>query len=87
MNCFDCGQQGRERLAVAMCHHCSAGLCRTHSICVEDPITANEPLFKTVVLPLRARLFFCGFCRAAFEQRGLTNQPQTRPPAAGRACA
>jgi hypothetical protein len=68
MKCYECLTEGRERDAVALCHHCSAALCETHLSCLDDPVTATEPLVKVVSLPLRARLFLCATCRAALEQ-------------------
>ncbi|HXP20847.1 MAG TPA: DUF2180 family protein [Streptosporangiaceae bacterium] len=30
MNCLSCARTGAERTAVALCPHCSAGLCLDH---------------------------------------------------------
>jgi hypothetical protein len=68
MQCYECGHEGRQTAAVVLCHHCSAGLCDTHSVSVDDPVLATEPLFKTAGLPLHARLFFCRVCLEAVRQ-------------------
>lgn len=68
MQCFECFEGGVERDAIALCHHCSAALCAHHAFVVPDPVTAMEPLFKTVVLPKRARVMLCGTCKQALAQ-------------------
>jgi hypothetical protein len=30
MNCFECAVQGETVTAVAICHHCGAGMCLEH---------------------------------------------------------
>ncbi len=70
MKCYECCREGRERDAVALCHRCLAALCESHVFCIEDPVTANEPVSKLVELPLPARLFLCATCRAALRQVG-----------------
>lgn len=69
MRCYECSQEGLSRDAVAMCHHCSAGLCQAHVVIVDDPVRASEPICKLVILPQRARLFFCRRCSRALRQR------------------
>jgi hypothetical protein len=71
MQCYECFGAGVERDAVALCHHCSAALCAHHAVVIADPVTAVEPLFKTIVLPKRARLMLCTTCNQALFQRGL----------------
>lgn len=68
MRCYECSEDGVEREAVALCNHCSAGLCPSHALVIPDPVWRSEPLVKVVALPLRARLFFCGTCREAVQQ-------------------
>ena len=68
MNCFECSNGGATREAVALCHHCSAGLCSAHVIVVDDPVKAVHAVVKTIVLPLHARLMLCHTCKAALEQ-------------------
>lgn len=69
MRRYECLQEGLDRDAVAICHHCSAGLCKAHTVIVDEPIWAPEPICKLVVLPLSARLFFCHTCNQALGQR------------------
>lgn len=68
MICYECQQSSNRRDAVALCHHCYAGLCQQHAFVLEDPVTAQYPVCQTVVLPLRARLFLCSTCRTALQQ-------------------
>ncbi len=68
MTCYECQQASKKRDAVALCHHCSAGLCVDHALILGDPITAQYPVCKTVILPLRARVFLCSTCREALRQ-------------------
>ena len=68
MICYECQQEGKTRNAVALCHHCSAALCPEHTLILSDPVTAQYPLCKTVVLPLRARVFLCSTCKEALQQ-------------------
>lgn len=68
MICFECQQGGKKRDAVALCHHCSAALCPEHALILSDPVTAQQLVCKTVVLPLRARVFLCSTCREALRQ-------------------
>lgn len=68
MLCYECSRIGRSQDAVGLCHHCSAALCREHVRIIADPVTTTYPISKTVILPLRARLFLCETCLAALEQ-------------------
>lgn len=68
MRCYECSQEGPYHEAVALCHHCLAGLCRMHALTVDDPVRASEPICKIVVLKKRARLFFCRTCSQALGQ-------------------
>jgi hypothetical protein len=68
MMCYECSSRSLQRPAVALCHHCSAGLCVDHCIAVNDPVTARYPVCATVVLPRKARLFLCQTCKEALEQ-------------------
>jgi hypothetical protein len=70
MICYECQQTAKKRDAVALCHHCSAGLCADHALILSDPVTAQYPICKTIVLPLRARVFLCRTCREALRQIG-----------------
>lgn len=77
MQCFECFEGGAERDAIGLCHHCSAALCGHHAIMVPDPLTATEPLFKTVALPKRARVLLCSTCKQALAQKGLATGGRT----------
>ena len=68
MICYECQQAGKRRDASALCHHCSAALCQEHALVLADPVTAQCPVCKTVILPLRARVFLCSTCRGALQQ-------------------
>jgi len=68
MICYECQQSGQRRDAVALCNHCSAALCQEHVLVLADPVTAQYPVCKTVILPLRARVFLCSTCRDALQQ-------------------
>jgi hypothetical protein len=74
MICYECEQIGTRRDATAMCHHCSAALCSEHATVLTDPVTAKYPIVKTIVLPLRARLFLCNICKNALEQTAEGNR-------------
>ena len=88
--CYERHQGGKRRDAVALCHHCSAALCPEHSLILIDPVTAQYPVCKTVVLPLRARVFLCSACHEALRQniddsREGSEGIAAAPPIAGRA--
>jgi len=68
MICYECQQAGKRRDTVALCNHCSAALCQDHAQVLADPITAQYPVCKKVILPLRARVFLCSTCKDALQQ-------------------
>ena len=68
MICYECQRTHKTRDAVALCQHCSAALCPEHALILSDPVTAQCPVCKTVVLLLRARVFLCSTCREALRQ-------------------
>lgn len=49
-------------------HHCFAALCPEHALILSDPVTAQYPVCKGGVLPLRARVFLCTTWREALRQ-------------------
>lgn len=71
MLCYECSESGRNQEAVGLCHHCSAALCADHACIVADPVMTTYPLFRTVVLPKKARLFLCHTC---FQSLGQTRE-------------
>ncbi len=81
MVCYECQQAGKTRDAVGLCHHCSAALCPEHALVVSDPVTTQYPLCRSVVLPLRARLFLCGTCWEALRQKFDYHRDEARMPA------
>ena len=81
MICYECQHAGKTRDAVALCHHCSAALCQEHVLILSDPVTARYPVCKTVVLPLRARVFLCSTCGEALEQLRETHRERVAAPA------
>lgn len=76
MICYECRQNGKVCDAVAVCHHCSAALCQEHAQALTDPVTAQVPVCKTVVLPLRARVFLCSTCLNALRQTADDYEPE-----------
>lgn len=56
MNCYVCDEQDRTREAVALCHHCSAGLCREHTFARPRHVTTiginSGAAFAAVIGPL-----------------------------------
>ena len=80
MICYECQQASKRRDAVALCHHCSAALCPEHAVVLSDPVTTQYPVCKTLVLPLRARLFLCGTCREALRQKFDNYREETTVP-------
>jgi hypothetical protein len=70
MICYECSLAGRNREAVGLCHHCSSALCADHACVVTDPVMTMRPVFKTVVLPKKARQLLCGTCLDALQQVG-----------------
>ena len=85
MICYECQRAGFRGDAVALCHHCSAGLCREHAFVLDDPVLAQYPICKTVRLPLRARVFLCSTCKEALQQTVESAQevPEAHGVAAG----
>jgi hypothetical protein len=78
MLCYECSKLGKDRAAVGLCHHCSAGLCSDHACIVEDPVTTTVLMLRTVALPRKARVFLCGTCVQALGQiRGETMASET----------
>lgn len=71
MLCYECWQVGKNREAVGLCHHCSAGLCIEHACVVNDPVTTTHAVFQTVVLPRKARELLCATCCGALHQAGV----------------
>lgn len=69
MQCFDCPQDSSQEVT-AICHHCSAALCREHSVSVPEKIYVNEALGRAVALPRCARIILCRTCNVAFQQEG-----------------
>jgi hypothetical protein len=68
MNCYVCDEHDRTREAVAVCHNCSAGLCREHLFERRREVTTTVPLGRTVTLPIAAREILCHICKKALEQ-------------------
>jgi hypothetical protein len=68
MLCYDCSKAGKNREAVGLCHNCSAGLCSDHACVTTLPVTATYPIYKTAVLPQRARRLLCATCLQALRQ-------------------
>ena len=68
MCCYECSQAGNRQEAFGICHHCSVGVCQSHSSVVTDPVTMTMLINRTVVLPKKARLLLCNICLAALEQ-------------------
>ncbi|MFD9128647.1 DUF2180 family protein [Kitasatospora sp. NPDC059571] len=38
MDCYDCHTAGRTATALAVCHHCGAGLCADHARALPDVV-------------------------------------------------
>jgi hypothetical protein len=68
MECYQCLQNGINRDAVGLCHHCSAALCSEHTCEVEDPITIKHATAPSTVLPRKARILLCATCKSALDQ-------------------
>lgn len=80
MICYECQQAGKTRDPVALCHHCFAALCPEHALILSDPVTAQYPVCKTVVLPLPARVFLCSTCRDALRQTAENYRERAESP-------
>lgn len=68
MNCYVCAEAESSREAVALCHHCSAGLCLEHIFSRPRSVIAIAPLNREVALPIKARELLCPVCKQALEQ-------------------
>ena len=68
MKCFDCSIEGRVADTIGVCHHCSTGVCRSHSSLVSDPVTMQALIMRTVILPKKARVLLCRTCLEALGQ-------------------
>ncbi|MCW5962535.1 MAG: DUF2180 family protein [Bryobacterales bacterium] len=68
MNCMDCAEKKETRPAVAICHNCSAGLCREHALVLPHSVEQHSPICKTESADLLARRVFCDTCRRALAQ-------------------
>jgi hypothetical protein len=69
MICYECSKSGHRTEAVGICHHCSIGLCATHTRLLDDPVTTVRPVATSVVLPKHARILLCEVCYAALQQK------------------
>lgn len=69
MNCLECEQDGVHRIAVALCHHCSAALCLEHARVLPKHLNIQVPVYKTVALPIPAQVILCQICHAAITQK------------------
>jgi hypothetical protein len=74
MNCYDCSRESVDKPAVAVCNVCSAGICRTHLVETDRPVTATRLLNREVELPLRARKLLCHKCSQALQQGSKVQQ-------------
>lgn len=72
MNCYVCSHENTDRVAVGLCHQCSAAICSEHAIEVSRELTAGILINFTWTLPVKARQLLCNVCKAALEQ------PRTR---------
>jgi hypothetical protein len=63
MECFDCATAGRTRTAVAVCHHCGAGLCGDHVRVVPDTVHHLSGTGVSTAQP--ARRIACRTCAPA----------------------
>ena len=68
MNCYVCAQGDLERVAVGLCHNCSAGICIEHSLERSREVTFLALFDREVTLPLKARELLCQLCKQALEQ-------------------
>lgn len=65
MNCYDCHHDGRQTIAVAICHDCGAGVCGQHAAqgeCTVTAVTATN--WQAPVDPPQRRIR-CHTCAAA----------------------
>jgi hypothetical protein len=68
MNCYVCSLEKIDRVAVGLCHHCSAGICIEHAIEVSSDVTTTYMLGRVVALPVKARRLLCHVCKSALQQ-------------------
>ena len=68
MECYQCLQNGVNRDAVGLCHHCSAALCSDHIFAVEEPLMVKHVMVPPTLFPKRARRMLCSTCKIALEQ-------------------
>lgn len=68
MNCYVCSHENTDRIAVGLCHHCSAAICSEHALEVSCDVTAGNVINFTWTLPVKARQLLCNVCKAALEQ-------------------
>ena len=68
MECYQCLQNGVNRDAVGLCHHCSAALCSDHIFAVEEPMMVKHVMVPPTLFPKRARRMLCSTCKIALEQ-------------------
>ncbi|WP_371502101.1 DUF2180 family protein [Kitasatospora sp. NBC_00374] len=64
MNCYDCHAEDRVVPAVAVCHHCGAGLCGDHTTSVWE-VVHHASGTGASTLPTRARRLLCTTCAVA----------------------
>ncbi|WP_354637864.1 DUF2180 family protein [Kitasatospora camelliae] len=64
MNCYDCHLADRTTPAVAVCHHCGAGLCGAHARELADTVHHLSGTGPST-LPGKARRIACATCTPA----------------------
>ncbi|MDH6132049.1 hypothetical protein P3T37_001434 [Kitasatospora sp. MAA4] len=64
MNCYDCHTAERTTPALAVCHHCGAGLCAEHARALPDTVHHLSGTGAST-LPRRARRISCSVCAEA----------------------
>ena len=74
MNCFDCAHG--DVVAVAVCAHCGAGLCREHVVAVDETLTVVMPINAVIEISPPARRLRCQRCDAA--ERGQAAKTRRR---------
>ena len=74
MHCLECAQRNEMRPAVALCHHCSAGLCLEHAVILTQPVLRHVPVCKMEEAEIPARLVLCEICQAALKQVSLSEE-------------
>ncbi|MGW0763826.1 DUF2180 family protein [Streptomyces sp. NPDC002814] len=66
MNCYECVQQGRSEVAVAVCYVCGAAVCVDH-VRAESKLLRGPASPGKVIHDWPARQLTCPVCRAAEE--------------------